>query len=263
MNRGLRWSQTETNMKCLVTADLHYSLKQWDWVLRSAGHFDLVILAGDHLDIASVLDTEAQAVVVLKYLVRIGRQVPLLASSGNHDGIERTAANESVATWLQDAREDGVFVDGDTFERGQWRFALYPWWDGPETQAAVGRQMERDAALPPRRSAWVYHAPPDRTRVSWTGKGYFGDPMLEEWIGRYHPELVLSGHVHQSPFRSEGSWVDRVQGAWVFNAGRQIGPEPAFLVLDLESMTAAWQSQAGRETIDLKNPDARPEAATT
>jgi Icc-related predicted phosphoesterase len=249
-------------MKCLVTADLHYSLKQWDWVLQAAGHFDLVVLAGDHLDIASVLDTDAQALVVSKYLVRIARQAPLLASSGNHDANERTPADEGVAHWLQDAREDGVFVDGDTFERGDWRFALYPWWDGPETQAAVVRQMERDAALPSRRSVWVYHAPPDRTRVSWTGKGYFGDPALEQWIARYRPELVLSGHVHQSPFRSGGSWVDRVQGAWVFNAGRQIGPEPTFLVLDLEAMTAAWQSQAGREIIDLSNPEARPETAT-
>jgi Icc-related predicted phosphoesterase len=246
-------------MKVLVTADLHYSLKQWDWVLQAAGQFDLVVLAGDHLDIASALDTEAQAVVVLKYLERIGRRVPLLASSGNHDGSERTPANESVATWLQEARERGVVVDGDVFERGDWRFTLCPWWDGPETQAAVAQQLERDAALPARRWAWVYHAPPDHTRVSWTGKGHFGDPELAGWIRRYRPELVLCGHVHQSPFRAEGSWVDRVEGAWVFNAGKQIGPEPAFLVLDLEAMTASWRSQAGDETIDLKTPEARPE----
>lgn len=245
-------------MKCLVTADLHYSLKQWDWILQVAGQFDVVILAGDHLDIASALDPEAQAVVVLKYLERIGRRAPLLASSGNHDGSERTPANEKVATWLQEARELGVLVDGDTWERGEWRFSLCPWWDGPETQAAVARQLERDAALAARRWAWVYHAPPDQTRVSWTGKGHFGDPMLAAWIRRHRPELVLCGHVHQSPFRAEGSWVDRVEGAWVFNAGRQIGPEPAFLVLDLEAMTARWRSQAGEETLDLKAPEARP-----
>jgi Icc-related predicted phosphoesterase len=249
-------------MKCLVTADLHYSLRQWDWVLHASGHFDLVILAGDHLDIASVLDTDAQAVVVLKYLDRIRRRVPLLASSGNHDGSERTPANESVATWLQEARQHGTFVDGDSFERGEWRFTLFPWWDGPESRAAVEQQMDRDALRPARRWAWVYHAPPDRTRVSWSYKGYPGDPALAGWIRRHRPELVLCGHVHESPFRSEGSWVERVEGAWVFNAGRQIGPEPAFLVLDLEAMTAHWRSQAGEETLDLKNPDARPEPAT-
>lgn len=248
-------------MKCLVTADLHYSLKQWDWVLGVAGRFDLVVLAGDHLDIASVLDSETQAIVVLKYLQRISQRAPLLASSGNHDGSERSTSNESVAAWLKEARAHNVFVDGDSFERDGWRFTLFPWWDGPESQAAVDLQMAHIASLPTRRSAWVYHAPPDRTRVSWTGKSYFGDPQLEAWICRYHPELVFCGHVHQSPFRTGGSWVDRVHGAWVFNAGRQIGPEPTFLLLDLHSMIATWHSQAGREMIDLNNPEARPLAA--
>jgi Icc-related predicted phosphoesterase len=246
-------------MKCLVTADLHYSLKQWDWVHQAAGQFELVILAGDHLDIASTLDAEAQAIVVLKYLERIGRRTRLLASSGNHDGSERNAANESTASWLQEARERGVIVDGDIFEQDGWRFTLCPWWDGPETRLAVARQLERDATRPKRRWAWVYHAPPDQTRVSWTGKGYFGDSELAAWIRAYQPELVFCGHVHQSPFRVPGSWVDRVEGAWVFNAGRQIGPEPAHLVLDLDAMTARWLSQAGEETLDLKNPGARPQ----
>jgi hypothetical protein len=56
--------------------------------------------------------------------------------------------------------------------------------------------------------------------------------------------------------------VDRVEGAWVFNAGRQIGPEPAFLELDLTAMTATWRSQAGDETVDLRDPTARPRPAT-
>lgn len=245
-------------MKCLVTADLHYSLKQWDWVCQVAGQFDAVVLAGDHLDIASTLDIDAQAIVVLKYLQRISRHTRILASSGNHDGSERTLANESTAVWLQEARELGVLVDGDTFEHDEWFFSLCPWWDGPETRLALERQLERDAAQPKRRWAWVYHAPPDDCRVSWTGKGHFGDPELTGWIRRLEPDLVLSGHVHQSPFRPPGSWVDRVGNTWVFNAGRQPGPEPAFLVLDLAAMTALWTSQAGQEVVDLKDPAARP-----
>jgi Icc-related predicted phosphoesterase len=95
--------------------------------------------------------------------------------------------------------------------------------------------------------------------VSWTGKGYFGDPILADCIRRYRPELVFCGHVHQSPFRPDGSWVDRVGEAWVFNAGRQLGPEPAFFELDLEAMTVRWRSQAGEEIVDLKKSDARPQ----
>ena len=38
-------------MRCLVVADLHYSLPQFDWLLAAAPEFDVVIFAGDALDI--------------------------------------------------------------------------------------------------------------------------------------------------------------------------------------------------------------------
>ncbi|MGY4449370.1 putative phosphodiesterase [Bradyrhizobium sp. i1.3.1] len=34
-------------MRCLVVADLHYSLPQLDWLVSAAPQFDLVIFAGD------------------------------------------------------------------------------------------------------------------------------------------------------------------------------------------------------------------------
>ena len=55
-------------MRCLVVADLHYSLPQFDWLLSAAPHFDLVIFAGDALDVGSLVDFRAQIVVVKKYL---------------------------------------------------------------------------------------------------------------------------------------------------------------------------------------------------
>ena len=36
-------------MRCLVVADLHYSLPQFDWLLSAAPQFDLVIFAGGSL----------------------------------------------------------------------------------------------------------------------------------------------------------------------------------------------------------------------
>ena len=40
-------------MRCLVVADLHYSLPQFDWLPAAAPEFDVVIFAGDALDIGS------------------------------------------------------------------------------------------------------------------------------------------------------------------------------------------------------------------
>ncbi|MCP5518129.1 MAG: metallophosphoesterase [Verrucomicrobiales bacterium] len=241
-------------MKCLLTADLHYALPQLDWVRAVAGRFDLVVLAGDLLDLASLVEDDIQTLVVMKYLQRISAESRLLVSSGNHDCIERSAGNEAVATWLAAAREQGVLVDGDAFQQDGVLFTICPWWDGPETAGALAGLLERDAAREKRRWIWVYHAPPDQTRVSWTGKGYFGDGLLLDHARRYAPDLVLGGHVHQAPFRAGGGWVDRRDRTWFFNAGRQIGPEPAFVVLDLEAWNATWISQAGRAFLDLSAP---------
>jgi predicted phosphodiesterase len=47
-------------MRLLLVADLHYSLPQFDWVLDIAVGFDVVVMAGDHLDPASLVDGRAQ-----------------------------------------------------------------------------------------------------------------------------------------------------------------------------------------------------------
>ena len=79
---------------------LHSSAKQFDWLSAHAAEFDPVIIGGDLLDLASVLDLDTQIVVVEKYLNRIRQQTRLLVCSGNHDGDSRNAADESVAYWL-------------------------------------------------------------------------------------------------------------------------------------------------------------------
>jgi Icc-related predicted phosphoesterase len=138
-----------------------------------------------------------------------------------------------------------------------------PWWDGPASCAEVGAQLARDAARREGRWIWVYHAPPDESPVSWAGQRHFGDAELLRWIRAYQPDLVRTGHIHQAPFRAGGSWVDRVGSTWVFNAGRQIGPRPAHVIIDLTGPTATWFSLAGNEVVKLDEPLTRPVARVT
>ena len=49
-------------------SDLHYCLPQLDWVVQVAPKFDLVVLAGDCLDVSSAVPLDVQAVVVRRYL---------------------------------------------------------------------------------------------------------------------------------------------------------------------------------------------------
>jgi Icc-related predicted phosphoesterase len=245
-------------MKCLLVSDLPYALKQFDWICGSADTFDLVILAGDHLDISSMVDVDVQIVVIRKYLRRMVAKTRVLVSSGNHDLNGHNALGERAANWLSQIGELGIPVDGDSLEIDGTLLTVCPWWDGPRSRDVVGAQLARDAARQPERWVWIYHAPPDQSPVSWSGQRHYGDADLLQWIHTYQPEAVLTGHIHQSPFRSGGSWVDRIGTTWVFNAGRQIGPVPAHIVLDTGARTATWFSLMANQIVRLDAPLMRP-----
>lgn len=248
-------------MKLLLVSDLHYTLKQFDWVYGVADRFDLVVIAGDHLDIAAVAAIEAQIVVICKYLTRIQAKTRLLVSSGNHDLDRRNRDGERVSAWISRNRLPGVAVDGDFIQIEDVAITICPWWDGPLGCAAVGRQLACDAQRRCARWIWVYHAPPDQSPVSWAGARHYGDAELLCWIRQYQPDVVLTGHIHQSPFRAGGSWVDRIGETWVFNAGRQIGPCPTHVIIDLAQCRALWFSLAGNEAVRLNRPFTSPVAA--
>ncbi|HMP83552.1 MAG TPA: metallophosphoesterase [Verrucomicrobiota bacterium] len=241
-------------MKLLFVADLHYALKQFDWLMASASDFDAVIIGGDLLDLGSALDLDVQIVVIEKYLDKLRQKTRLLVSSGNHDGDGRSPANESVCAWLQAVRGDQLFVDGDSVEIGDTLITICPWWDGPVSRAELEQQLVRESSRVKSRWIWIHHSPPDKSPVSWAGKKFGGDEFLVEWIQRWQPELVLSGHIHNAPFIANGSWIDRLGKTWVFNPGKQIGPCPTFLVFDLDKMSVEWVSMEGQVMQQLNIP---------
>jgi Icc-related predicted phosphoesterase len=239
-------------VELLLVSDLHYTLRQLDWIVSVADSFDTVVLAGDHLDISSPVEPAAQIAVMLEYFARLSAKTTLIACSGNHDLDARNELDELSATWLAAATEAGVLVDGARLELDDVFVTVCPWWDGPRTRDVVDRQLAADAAAVNGRTwIWVYHAPPDQSPTSWTGKRHYGDTELNAWIEAHHPQLVLCGHVHQAPFADNGGWVDRIGSTWVVNAGRQIGPLPAHVVIDTATGMASWSSLAGPEEMEL------------
>ncbi len=233
-------------MKLLFVADLHYALKQFDWLTLNAGECDALIIGGDLLDIAGVLEIDVQVVVVEKYLQRLRQATRLIVSSGNHDGDYRDASGESRAKWLADLKSERLHVDGESIDVEGVRITICPWWDGPISCAEVEQQLL--AAVPPPGVPWlwVYHAPPDGP-LSWNGKRFVGDSILSGWIERFKPDFVVSGHIHNAPFYPDGAWVHRIGKTWAFNPGRQIGASPAALWIDLKNGVVRWQSIAGVE----------------
>jgi len=240
-------------MKLIFLADLHFSLKQFDWLLAHADEYDLIVIGGDLLDLSGSLDLDVQITVIEKYFGLLAKNTKLVISSGNHDGDSRNAGDESVAQWLQDARTEGVYVDGDSFDLMDTRITVCPWWDGDISRAELEMQLEREAARVKGRWIWIHHAPPEGSRTSWAGRKFIGDEYLKKWIDRFQPDMVLSGHIHNAPFSEAGSWIDRIGHTWVFNTGRQIGPQPTTLTIDLKTLTAEWVSAYDRSVRDLSN----------
>jgi Icc-related predicted phosphoesterase len=240
-------------MRLVLVSDLHYSLKQLDWVTAAAADYDVVVVAGDLLDIHSHVAPDAQIVVVLEYLARMAARTTIVACSGNHDLNTRNVLGERAAVWLEDARGAGVFVDGTRLMTEDVLLTVCPWWDGPRTREQVDRALASDAAeVDQRMWIWAYHAPPDRSPTSWTGTRHYGDTDLNAWIERHAPDLVLCGHVHQAPFAHDGGWADRIGTTWVVNSGRKPDPVPNHIVVDTATRRARWVSSEGIRDLSLE-----------
>jgi Icc-related predicted phosphoesterase len=246
-------------MRCLFVADLHYSLSKFDWLLRTAPQYDLVVLAGDALDLASSVDFRAQTVVVRKYLQRLSDVTRLLVCSGNHDLDSRSSAGERTCRWINELRGPNLAKDGDSVVIGDTLFTICAWWDGPVVREHLVAQLEADAR---RRQGlqwiWIHHAPPLDSPTSSSGGHSRGDVDLARWIGEYNPDIVVTGHIHQAPFVRNGSWADRVGATWVFNAGFQFGARPAFVALETKIGEALWNSAMDVQTVRLDGPLQRP-----
>ena len=233
-------------MRLLLTSDLHYKLRQYDWLIGAAPHFDAVVIAGDHIDAFGVVPSEVQIAALSASLAAVAQKSRLLVCSGNHDLDARNPQGEKRAGWLDAVRSAALAVDGDTVAVGDTLFTICPWWDGPYARAGVERMLEAAASQRNGRWIWIYHAPPVGP-LSWTGKRHYGDAVLPELVKRHSPTAVLCGHIHEAPFKNDGSWIDRIGDTWLFNAGRQIGDVPARIEIDFGEEVARWVSLAGVE----------------
>src|SRR5690349_2806224 len=124
-------------MRILLTGDLHYKLRQFDWLIAAAPGFDAVVVAGDHIDGHLAVPSEVQVAALGATFAALARASRLLVCSGNHDLNARNAHAEKTADWLDPLRGPTLAVDGDTVRSGDTLFTICPWWDGPQARAGV------------------------------------------------------------------------------------------------------------------------------
>ena len=195
-------------MRCLVVADLHYSLPQFDWLLAAAPRVR-------HRDFCR---RRARYRIVRRFSRpdRGGEEIPVLLSgmtrvilcSGNHDLDERSAEGEKIARWVGDVRELGIACDGDDLTIGD--------------RASRCAHGGTGAGQGPHRIPAATPPPSGRNAGSGciTRRRRIRDELGRQAVLRRRrtgamdraipPSMVISGHVHQSPFIPDGSWFDRL-----------------------------------------------------
>ncbi len=250
-------------MRVLLVSDLHYDLRKLDWTIAHLGDaenaIDVAVIAGDLLDVASPVPLDTQVTVILSYLERLVAMKPTIVCSGNHDLDHRTADGEKATRWLDEARDLGVVIDGESIDLGGWRLTACAWWEGPVTLAALEERLAEAAHERPDRWLWAFHGPPEGP-LSWTGSRHFGDPELPRILATHSPDVVLCGHLHEAPFTAEGAWAEHRDGTWLFNAGYQRGDRPTFIELDLGADRVEWWSSIGSGSVDLTDPTSAADA---
>ena len=249
-------------MRILLLADIHFQTDWYHWLAKQKA--DLTIIAGDLLDGFIDGGLLPQILAVSDWCERFPG--PLALSSGNHDANteggsfdpegmalvsagkrERVMRMLTAKRWMDCLERPGLVTDGRTSviesPRGSVVVTTIPFdfGSGGDTGA-----LWREGALKRKslRVPWLvlHHEPPADTMVG----GQMGDPALFDNIREYRPNFVVSGHMHDQPYR--GSFADNIEGTWCFNPGYPPASLvkkvkiPNHIVLELSESTATWHA---------------------
>ncbi|PTX92148.1 hypothetical protein DB346_24705 [Verrucomicrobia bacterium LW23] len=244
-------------MRILAVSDLHFQEQHFAWVAQQAPHFDLVIVAGDLLDLFAFgrtsIDTQVRDVTSFLTDIRLNCNA-LAVCSGNHD----LWATRDLR-WLhlppsrnpQEEKLGGTFIgDGGSAIVPGTRLLVTccPWAaESDEDTQRLATLLEHGNAL--RNSGtdawlWVCHEPPHLSRTGRTTEKVEGSPLISQLVLKYQPDFVFCGHVHGAPFDG-GLPFDQIVDTWCFNPGcpdrRKQLPEPPSIILDLAAGQAVWR----------------------
>jgi predicted MPP superfamily phosphohydrolase len=104
-------------MKLFLTADLHYRIHWFRWLIEEARNFDLICIAGDLLDLFRSETRMEQAREVQTLVKELADIVPVPICSGNHDNAGRLVTHDraSIYEWfIEFEAHQNIITDGST-----------------------------------------------------------------------------------------------------------------------------------------------------
>lgn len=190
-------------MNVLFLVDLHWRGAPDSLSLPELDDYDLVLLGGD----ISHFGGPVQVAKVVEAIRQRGPEV--LAVAGNCDAPEVDGFLAELKIGLDRSR---VEINGVCFSGLS---AGLPFGGCPHERTEVEfekacEQLPKESSVP---HILVSHQPPFNTACDKTGGRHVGSRAIRAYVERARPELVLSGHIHES------IGVDRIGAAVVANPG--------------------------------------------
>lgn len=228
-------------MRILHVADFHSQWHWYDWLGLQAQRFDLVVIAGDLVDMLDDRSLQSPTDRVTAWVRSFSGR--LAVCSGNHDVFleQIDGGAYQMPQWIQRLRSERVMVDGDSVVVDSLRIEVVAW-------NAVPPLVDRTEIL-------IAHSPPvgADTELPEDDPVGMGDYELSQRI-QTHPHapcVILGGHNH-SPRRWYGPIKGPAGRTWSLVPGcRMKQPTPMHIIVDTDKRRATWVQESIEETISL------------
>jgi Calcineurin-like phosphoesterase len=179
-------------MRLLLTADLHFRLHWFRWLIEQAPDFDLVCIAGDLLDMFKS-ETRIEQSREIRSLIRLlADVVPVAVCSGNHDNAGRLVSHDraSVYGWfIELGAHPNIITDGSTQKLENLIVTAIPYHCSRQEKSIWldrGSTTRRQTGMP-----WIvlHHVPAKN------GLGVSGEEVeAAELLATYRPDYFVWGH---------------------------------------------------------------------
>jgi predicted MPP superfamily phosphohydrolase len=228
-------------MKLLITADFHFRLHWFRWLIEQAPDFDLICIAGDLLDMFKSETRLEQAREITRLVRELADIVPVAVCSGNHDNAGPLVSHDraSVYGWfIELGTHRNIITDGSTRKLENLIVTTVPYHCSRQEKSIWldrGTTIRRQTGRP-----WIvlHHVPAK------TGSGVSGEELeAAEVLAAYKPDYFVSGHDHAFPYTTGQSWNQKLGESRLLVPGQLLSaPFPNHIKLDTELGELSWHA---------------------
>jgi Calcineurin-like phosphoesterase len=247
-------------MRLLLTAELGQNPRWFKWLDEGSKNYDLVVIAGDFIDVFRPEPVNAQILKAKAFLRSLAQHTRVAVSSGNHDTVDEVVPSPRgpVPMWMAGLDSINTLLsDGRTSVIRQRLIVTTLSYianiDQKRSWLAEGAELRKKTNLP-----WlvVHHHPP----VFEGGAGP-EEVSAGRLLKEFGPTMWIGGRFFDQAHPRGFTWMQTIDQSIVLNVSQTAAAggfrEAAFpnhIVFDLERGTIQWNSslESANEEREIK-----------